>query len=97
MYRVGLECILGFTKQGDTLSIRPRVPSSWPGYVIEYRYGSTLYVISVKNEDGAADGAVEVTVDGNPAAEGAIKLVDDGGRHEVAVVCSAQAAVRMSS
>jgi cyclic beta-1,2-glucan synthetase len=85
MYRVGLEGILGFTKRGNTLSIQPRAPSSWPGYVIEYRYGSTLYVISVKNENGGAEGAVEVTVDGKSIADGVIKLVDDGGRHEVSV------------
>jgi cyclic beta-1,2-glucan synthetase len=84
MYRVGLEGILGLTKQCDTLFIQPRAPSSWPGYAIEYRYGSSLYVISVKNESGGA-GGVEVTVDGNLSADGAIKLVDDGARHEVTV------------
>jgi cyclic beta-1,2-glucan synthetase len=85
MYRVGLEGILGFTKRGDTLFIEPRVPASWPEYTIVYRYGSSLYVILVQNEDGVTGGAVEVTVDGNGSADGGIRLVDDGARHEVSV------------
>jgi cyclic beta-1,2-glucan glucanotransferase len=85
MYRVGLEGILGFTKRGDTLFIEPRAPSSWPEYTIEYRYGKTLYVIVVRNEDRSTGAAVEVTVDGNPLADGGIPLVDDGARHEVSV------------
>jgi cyclic beta-1,2-glucan synthetase len=85
MYRVGLEGILGFTKRGDTLFIEPRAPTSWSGYVIEYRYGGSLYVISVKNEDGVTGEAVEVTIDGIVSADGGIKLVDDGARHEVSV------------
>jgi cyclic beta-1,2-glucan synthetase len=85
MYRVGLEGILGFTKRGDTLFIEPRAPSYWSGYVIEYRYGQSLYVISVKNEDRISGGAVEVMVDGSVSADGGIKLVDDGVRHEVSV------------
>jgi cyclic beta-1,2-glucan synthetase len=85
MYRVGLEGILGFTKRGDTLFIEPRAPTSWSGYSIEYRYGGSLYVISVKNEDGVTGEAVEVTIDGMVSADGGIKLVDDGERHEVSV------------
>jgi hypothetical protein len=42
-------------------------------------------VISVKNGNGATVGGVEVTVDGEASADGGIKLVDDGARHEVSV------------
>jgi cyclic beta-1,2-glucan synthetase len=85
MYRVGLEGILGLKKRGDTLFIEPRAPASWKEYTIEYRYGKSLYTIIVRNDDGARSGAVEVTVDGRPAPDGGIQLVDDGARHEVAV------------
>jgi cellobiose phosphorylase len=67
------------------LFIEPRAPRSWPAYTIEYRFGKSLYVIVVRNEDGAARGAVEVTVDGELAPDGGIALVDDGERHEVVV------------
>jgi cyclic beta-1,2-glucan glucanotransferase len=94
MYRVGLEGILGLKKRGDVLFIEPRAPSSWPGYTIEYRHGKSQYVISVTNGDGATGGAFEVTVDGNVSADGGIKLVDDGGRHEVSVSRVGAEAVR---
>jgi cyclic beta-1,2-glucan synthetase len=85
MYRVGLEGILGFTKRGDTLFIKPRAPTSWSGYTIEYRYGRSRYVILVQNEDGVIGEATEVTVDGVVLGNGGIRLVDDGARHEVTV------------
>jgi cyclic beta-1,2-glucan synthetase len=88
MYRVGLEGILGFRKRGDTLFIEPRVPASWPGYSIEYRYGGSLYVIVVRNENGTGLGAVEVAVDGRVLPDGGIPLVDDNQRHEVTVETS---------
>ncbi|MGZ8398870.1 MAG: GH36-type glycosyl hydrolase domain-containing protein, partial [Gemmatimonadales bacterium] len=85
MYRVGLEGILGLKKRGDTLYVEPRAPSAWKGYSIEYRHGGSRYRIVVQNEDGATNGAVEVTIDGRVAADGGIPLVDDGKRHEVSV------------
>jgi cyclic beta-1,2-glucan synthetase len=85
MYRVGLEGILGLRKRGDTLYIEPRAPAAWPEYTIEYRHGRSRYVIVVHQEDGAAPGAVHVTVDGVTAADGGIRLVDDGAEHAVEV------------
>jgi len=85
MYRVGLEGILGLRKRGDTLFIEPRAPASWPGYSIEYRHGSSVYSIVVRNGNGTEGSGVEVKVDGTLSADGGIRLVDDGKRHEVAV------------
>jgi cyclic beta-1,2-glucan synthetase len=85
MYRVGLEGILGFTKRGDTLFVDPCVPSRWPEYTIEYRYGKSLYVITVQNPSGMALGPGVVSLDGKTLDGPAISLVDDGGRHEVIV------------
>src|SRR5437868_14215951 len=56
MYRVGLESILGFEKRGDTLCISPRVPREWREYSIEYRFGTALYAIVVRCDDGHAAG-----------------------------------------
>ena len=82
LYRVGLESLLGFTRRGATLRITPCVPRGWREYHIDYRFGETLYAISVRREKGAA----RVLVDGLEAADGEIKLVDDGARHEVVVM-----------
>ena len=85
MYRVALETILGFTKRGDTLTLVPCVPHGWPGYAIEYRFGSTLYRITAELADAAGDVGPALRVDGRPLAGSAITLVDDGAVHEVLV------------
>jgi cyclic beta-1,2-glucan synthetase len=83
MYRVGLEAILGFTKQGATLRIDPCVPTGWPEFTIEYRYGTSTYVITVQAPGALRKARVEL--DGRIVEGGVIPLVDDGLRHEVAL------------
>ena len=88
MYRVALEAILGFRKTGDTLRIEPSVPRGWPGFTIEYRFGSSVYAIEVKIVRGGERGPNRVTVDGRRMKDEAIPLVDDGQRHAVIVEVS---------
>jgi cyclic beta-1,2-glucan synthetase len=90
MYRVGLEAILGFTKRGATLRIDPCVPEGWPEFTIEYRFGTSRYVITVHAPATASE--PEVTVDGMLAERGEIALVDDGQRHVVVIRPRATAA-----
>ncbi len=85
MYRVALESILGFTKRGDTLVLDPCVPRTWPAFSIQYRYGASLYAITVQEPARIADGAAEVTVNGTVLPLPVIPLVDDGGRYDVVV------------
>ena len=73
LYRVGLEGILGFKKNGNRLTIEPCIPASWPGFTITYRYGRATYVIRVARGSGEA-------ADSPP-----IELRDDGRRHEVEI------------
>jgi cyclic beta-1,2-glucan synthetase len=84
LYRVGLEAILGFNKKGDTLEIDPCIPSEWRELSIEYRHGSSNYVIRVNNPDGAQKGVTRISLDGRDVA-GAVPLVSDGNRHEIIV------------
>ncbi|MBA3890187.1 MAG: glycosyl transferase family 36, partial [Gemmatimonadaceae bacterium] len=83
MYRVGLESLLGFTLRGATLTIDPRVPASWPEFTIEYRYGTSRYVITVHQPSRLAGGNAVVTLDGVRLESNAIPLADDGGEHRV--------------
>ncbi len=85
MYRVGLEGILGLRKRGNTLHIEPRIPADWREYTIEYRFGKSLYVITVHNERRAELCRPGLTLDGEILPGPGIPLVDDGARHEVAV------------
>jgi cyclic beta-1,2-glucan synthetase len=86
MYRVGLEGILGLERRGASFAMRPCIPSSWPGYAIEWRFGETHYTIVVENPERRCRGVGSVELDGSPADPAAIPLVDDGRVHRVRVV-----------
>ncbi|MGI9043993.1 MAG: GH36-type glycosyl hydrolase domain-containing protein [Gemmatimonadaceae bacterium] len=90
LYRVGLEEILGFTLRGDTLEIKPCIPSAWNGFEVDYRFGGSEYRIVVKNPSGVESGVVSVTVDGGETG-GRIQLVDDGRNHDVIVTLGSPA------
>jgi cyclic beta-1,2-glucan synthetase len=85
MYRVGLEAILGFTKRGNSLTIKPRVPQAWPEISIEYRFGTSVYAITVADPHLVGVNGAVIQIDGKPAPGDAIALVDDGARREVTV------------
>ncbi len=85
MYRVGLEGILGLARRGDTFSVHPCVPGSWPGFSIVWRFGSTRYEIAVENPEGRMRGVSHVEFDGRPIDPSAIPLADDGLSHHVTV------------
>ena len=84
MYRVGLESILGFRKEGQRLRIVPCVPDSWARYEITYRFGTSTYRIAVEQRPGERPGTV--WVDDQVQADGAIPLIDDGRSHAVVVL-----------
>ena len=49
MYRVALEAILGFRRQGQILLFQPCVPASWSDYEVSYRHGRTTYRVHFDN------------------------------------------------
>ena len=91
MYRAGLENILGFQKNGTSLTINPSISSKWREYVMVYKYLDTSYEITVRNPDGATSGVRQMTVDGVVHAGNRFDLVNDGVRHPVEVLMGAKA------
>jgi cyclic beta-1,2-glucan synthetase len=85
MYRVALECILGFQLRGDSLVMSPCVPSAWTGFQLRARRGKTTWTISVVNPDGVEHGVQSVVVDGRAVDDGRIRLLDDGHDHHVEI------------
>jgi cyclic beta-1,2-glucan synthetase len=87
MYRVGLEGILGLTRQGSTLSVNPCVPGSWSAFSISWRFGSARYEIAVENPEGRSGCGVVAGAecDGDPVDSASIPLLDDGRVHQVVV------------
>lgn len=93
LYRVGIEAILGFTKVGDELHMNPCIPATWKEFSLEYRYGSSVYNVAVRNPSGVEKGVVAVSVDGAKVS-GAIPLVDDGQSHAVVVTMGGESGLR---
>ncbi len=89
MYRVGLEGILGLQRHGAVFTVNPCIPSSWPAYSIEWRFGKTRYAITVENPKRRCQGVASVDLDGSPADPAAIPIEDDGRDHRVRVVLGA--------
>jgi cellobiose phosphorylase len=86
LYRVALEAILGFHREGSTLRLDPCIPRGWPGYEISFRHRSTTYRVQVDNSAGTGRGVRSVVLDGQQLPGGAVPLSDDRKHHEVRVV-----------
>lgn len=80
-YKVGVQEILGLKKSGDKLKLDPRIPISWDGFKLKYRYFDTIYDIEVKK------GSTEsLTIDGNDSISNTIKLADDKKVHKIEMI-----------
>ena len=86
MYRLGIEAILGFTRQGDTLKVAPCIPGNWPGFQLTYRFRRTAYHVRVENPDGVNRGIRQIMLNGLSLPDNRIPLTDDGRQHEVRVI-----------
>jgi cyclic beta-1,2-glucan synthetase len=89
MYGLGIEAILGVSRLGNVLKIKPCIPRSWPGFKVGYRFGATHYLVNVENPEGVNRGIRQVILDGNPLPDKLIPLADDGKQHEVHVLMGA--------
>jgi cyclic beta-1,2-glucan synthetase len=85
MYRVTVEMILGVRRRGEELEVDPCIPAAWPGYELDYRFGSSTYHIRVDNPEGVSHGVKKLSVDGKAAQGKRIALRDDGKEHRVEV------------
>ncbi len=86
MYRLGIEAILGITREGKTLIIDPCIPSQWPGFSFSYRFGNTIYRVQVKNPQGYNRGVSEAWMDDVAFRGNRFPLVDDGVEHLLTLV-----------
>ena len=85
LYRVALEAILGFRREGNTLRFEPCIPPSWPGFEMVYRHHSATYQIRIDNAAGTGRGVRWIELGGQRLPNGAVPLLDDDKTHEVAV------------
>jgi cyclic beta-1,2-glucan synthetase len=86
MYRLGIEAILGITRVGNALSVNPCIPRHWPGFKVDYRFGTTHYKINVENPHNINTGIKQVLLDRKLLPDNLIPLVDDGLPHDARIV-----------
>ena len=85
MYRLIVESLLGVQRKGNTLMLQPLLPPEWPGFTLHYRYGGSVYHIDVRQGAGAEH---VLSVDDQVIEGSSLTLVDDGGEHQVALLCA---------
>jgi len=84
-YLAGLEYILGFQKNGDTIVMDPCIPNKWKEYTIKYKFIDTMYTIKVSNPEGLNKGVKKISTDGKTKEGNQICLINDGISHIVEV------------
>ncbi|MEX0877551.1 MAG: glucoamylase family protein [Candidatus Spechtbacterales bacterium] len=82
LYRVILENILGVKIRGNKLFLNPVLPTDWNGCEINYKYGSSVYKIELK-QTSSANTINELKLDGKKTEEPHVALIDDGKEHLV--------------
>jgi cyclic beta-1,2-glucan synthetase len=89
MYRAGLEAILGVTREGPMLRIKPCVPDDWDEFEIATQFGTTRYEIKLTRREGDTDHAPPDVQVLSPR-EFLISLADEGGiRHIILPLAAA--------
>lgn len=87
MQRAGIEAILGVRIENGALRLEPCIPSSWPGFELTLKHGTSRYEIVVENPQGVQRGVAAADLDGAPVATNplVISLDDDGAIHRLVV------------
>ena len=86
-YMAGIEYILGFRIENNTIKINPCIPKDWKEYEIKYRYKNSIYNIKVKNPEGKNTGVSKIIVNGSKIEkENGIKLDDKANVYNIEVI-----------
>ena len=86
MYRLIVEYFLGLKQEADKLKFSPCIPKEWENFKVHYRFKSTVYHITVKQNDN--DQEMKVIVNGVEQEDKMITLIDDGAEHDAEVLFS---------
>ncbi|WP_429810348.1 GH36-type glycosyl hydrolase domain-containing protein [Ensifer sp. B1-9] len=83
LYRVGLEAILGIRRQGGQLFIEPCMPTNWPGFEVDFRFGSATYCIKISRKRGHRR---TLMMDDEELHDLSVPLADDGRNHQILLI-----------
>ena len=83
MYRLLVETLLGVNREGDHLRLEPRLPPAWPSYKIHYRFGQTVYHITITRLAADGPASPQLSLDGKEIPGPTFPLYDDRQEHTV--------------
>lgn len=86
MYEAGIKYILGLNIVRDFLRVKPCIPKEWKEYSIKYRYGNSIYNITVKNENGKNTGVEKFILNGEEIPDKQVKLNKMGGIYHIDII-----------
>jgi cyclic beta-1,2-glucan synthetase len=85
MYRLIVESLLGLRLEVDKLHFTPCFPADWTGFKVHYRFGETVYHITVLQSPNH-DGEMSVRMDGIPRDDNTVTLTNDLQEHFVELI-----------
>jgi cellobiose phosphorylase len=88
MYQALINSFLGLKRSGQQLIIDSATPPSFGDYKVEYRFGSSLYLIKVKGSLQQEGYKTVITLDGEKLFDNKFNLKDDNRTHHVEVTYS---------
>ncbi|WP_300752105.1 glucoamylase family protein [Janthinobacterium sp.] len=80
LYRLIVESLLGVTREGKQLRIKPCMPAGWDRYKLHYRYGASNYAITIEKAQGQQTG---LSRDGVAVEGDSITLIDESREYAV--------------
>lgn len=84
-YKAGIEYILGIKIKKGILKIDPCIPKDWKEFSARYKYGRSIYNITIKNPTGKNTGVQKMIVNGKEIPEKALRLTDDGNINDIEI------------
>ncbi|WP_368858627.1 glucoamylase family protein [Janthinobacterium sp. FW305-128] len=80
LYRLIVESLLGLTREANVLRLAPAMPAEWDSFKLHYRFGASIYAITVEQAQGRPAG---LSLDGVAQGGNSIALRDEGREYAV--------------
>lgn len=91
MYQLIIESFIGLCKEGNKLGFKPCLPVEWDSIKVYYRYGETMYHITMQQKK--TTGEMAVVIDGLVQDDATVLLADDKKVHDVLVAIYSNSSV----
>lgn len=84
-YKAGIEYILGIKIKNNMLKIEPCIPKEWKEFSARYKFGRSIYNITVKNPTEKNTEVKKMIVNGEEIPGKVMRIIDDGKINEIEI------------